>query len=131
MDSIVLDFHNYTAFYSAERKQIPYEAKYVVLKDKTPEELIETARKHEDLFIITFLTGTVDECLDYSVLDTLPLRERLHILNPIYIGNFSEQIQKKLIRRYLKRFRNEYSEHERENTLKVLAEYFMSQINSM
>lgn len=54
------------------------------------------------MFIFVFITGTVEECHDYSGLSS---GEGIfsHVLMPYYIGNFSAEDQEQIIKEFIRR----------------------------
>jgi len=91
------------ALFSLPASVAPYQFRYMVLRDKTPEEIIAAAEKHKDTFIYTFLTKGVDDCLDYNPLNEVPAPMSHFIVKPIYIGNFTKESQETVMQEIIKR----------------------------
>lgn len=65
--------------------------RYMILVDKTPAEVIETARRYPEVFIYTFLTMPKDDMPNYSILEDVDSEDKtLFICAPTWIGNFED-----------------------------------------
>ena len=72
------------------------------LIDPTPEELTEFAKAHSGDYVMTFLTGPIEDIGDYNCINKFMYYGYAFCERPIYIGNFRKEDHERIIEHCVK-----------------------------